>query len=439
MLCGVKSWGKLAKLFYPLALMAHLEQRRNLWYAILTVPEDIREKLGRLRFRRSTGTGDKTKAQIIANQYVAGWKLLIEQARGNLPTHLTKAIEWRKELEENLGKDYHPDMIMRVTEEAEYLAEKHGEAKGQEFFDVVTGRKTPSNTRFDQWKGQLTLQPKTIDQMVRDVELLLERFNTLEEISKKAALEWMDALKEGGATLSSRKRIASNCRNYWRYLQHWGDVDKEKNPLSELQLAPKGKAARKKEANTPYSDEDVKKLFNGASSQVRRGKTYTDQELADFILIAAYTGLRLEEVCSIRTQDVTDEYIRIPDSKTDAGVRIVPIHSRLVPRVKQMVDASIDGYLLSGLSSDNKYEVRGNGISKRFSRLKLSLGFELRKHTAHSFRSTLVTKLENAGVQENVAMDIVGHEKPTMTYGHYSGGASLTVMKEAIERISYPI
>jgi hypothetical protein len=45
--------------------------------------------------------------------------------------------------------------------------------------------------------------------------------------------------------------------------------------------------------------------------------------------------------------------------------------------------------------------------------------------------------LENAGVGENLAADIVGHEKPRITYGLYSGGASLEVMREAINKVSY--
>jgi len=45
--------------------------------------------------------------------------------------------------------------------------------------------------------------------------------------------------------------------------------------------------------------------------------------------------------------------------------------------------------------------------------------------------------LENAGVGENLAADIVGHEKPRITYGLYSGGASLETMKDAIQKISY--
>jgi len=30
--------------------------------------------------------------------------------------------------------------------------------------------------------------------------------------------------------------------------------------------------------------------------------------------------------------------------------------------------------------------------------------------------------LEQAGVRENIVMDIVGHENPNLTFGHYSEG-----------------
>jgi len=48
-----------------------------------------------------------------------------------------------------------------------------------------------------------------------------------------------------------------------------------------------------------------------------------------------------------------------------------------------------------------------------------------------------VTILENAGAPENVVADIVGHEKTTMTYGLYSGGVSLAVKREVLEKLAY--
>ena len=53
-------------------------------------------------------------------------------------------------------------------------------------------------------------------------------------------------------------------------------------------------------------------------------------------------------------------------------------------------------------------------------------------------RKTVVTLLENQGVPEGVVADLVGHEKPTMTYGLYSGGATLETKAAAIEKLVYP-
>jgi integrase len=75
-------------------------------------------------------------------------------------------------------------------------------------------------------------------------------------------------------------------------------------------------------------------------------------------------------------------------------------------------------------------------MGQKFGRLKKRLKFSDR-HVYHSIRKTFITALENAGVSENLTADIVGHEKPRITYGLYSGGASIEVMKEAIEKVTY--
>ena len=54
----------------------------------------------------------------------------------------------------------------------------------------------------------------------------------------------------------------------------------------------------------------------------------------------------------------------------------------------------------------------------------------------HSFRKTVVTLLELAGISENLAADIVGHEKPKITYRLYSGGSSLAQKLKEINIIN---
>lgn len=42
------------------------------------------------------------------------------------------------------------------------------------------------------------------------------------------------------------------------------------------------------------------------------------------------------------------------------------------------------------------------------------------------------------GALENLAADILGHEKPRITYNIYSGGASLETKREALAKLRYP-
>ena len=52
----------------------------------------------------------------------------------------------------------------------------------------------------------------------------------------------------------------------------------------------------------------------------------------------------------------------------------------------------------------------------------------------------MATSLEQAGVLENVASDILGHEKAaTLSYGLYSSGTSIEQMRSAVETISYQL
>jgi integrase len=127
-------------------------------------------------------------------------------------------------------------------------------------------------------------------------------------------------------------------------------------------------------------------------------------------------------------------YLQIEDAKTLAGWRQVPVHSKFKATLKRLLKDSRDGYVLSGLQA-NKYGDRSNAVGKRFGRLKASLSFGP-EHVFHSVRRTVAILLENAGA-EGVAADIIGHEKTTMTYGLYSGDATLDVKREAIERLPY--
>lgn len=146
---------------------------------------------------------------------------------------------------------------------------------------------------------------------------------------------------------------------------------------------------------------------------------------------------RIEEICSLKVEDVSDNAFNITDVKTKAGIRSIPIHSKIEPVVKRLKENSKDRYLLSGLTF-NKYGERSNATGKRFGTLKTCLGFNKDKST-HSFRHSLITFLDDAGVQTTHIQVFVGHEKYGTTGKVYNKPAPVSVLKVDIENLIYPL
>ena len=147
-----------------------------------------------------------------------------------------------------------------------------------------------------------------------------------------------------------------------------------------------------------------------------------------------YTGMRIEEACSLCIEHIDPDYIYVPKSKTTPEMRKIPIHSMLAEPLLLMVKESTDGYVISGLVSNNKYGIRSDPIGKRFGRLKSSLGFGPR-YVFHSIKKTVTTILVKADVRADVISDIVGHRNKNVTHV----GSSMKNQKKAIEKLVYPL
>lgn len=416
--------------------MSHIEKCRNVWYATLKIPPELHEKLGRTKFKQTTRTTDKRKAQELAKPLVAFWKAQIRGAYGEPDAVQTEALRWREALAAIRDADDHEQtgtLESVLLDRAEAIEGTKGEEAAQQFAAVALGTHTPSSLHFDEWAASVVhLEAKTQDQMKKDVGVLIKRFQNLEQITPQAVRKWVNELTSrpaAPASASSVKRMVSFWRSYWRFLVKVEAVPPGSEPFALIELPAVSRKEAATKGWTPFPHEAVASLINAARAK-------GDSELVDLITLGAYTGARIEELCALKLADIGSTSFRIIDSKTVAGVRETPIHRALEPLLERLRAASKDGYLLSGLTF-NKYGDRSNAIGKRFGRLKTALGFG-RSHVFHSLRKTLVTALENAGVSENLAADIVGHEKPRITYGLYSGGASLEVKAQALAKVSYP-
>lgn len=411
--------------------MKHAEKRANLWYAVLTVPPDVRPTIGKLRFVQSTKTGDKIEAESRVALFIAGWRAEIAKARGGAAN--PGATFW---------DDIRRDFLNAADGDAQLVIEDMAEAEARKIahpdeaslmYRIATGQ-APSlillSPLVDDWKGSLRLAQKTIDQQHRDVSRMADHFGHLAALAPQKVKLWTDKMIAEGATASTMTRLMNGCRSFWRYLQDSGTlpVDAPDPFVGSFRLAKKTakKNTIERKAFTPRE----------LSQAHRKAGEGGDTILAQLIALGAYTGARIEELCSLTTEQCSRGVFVISDSKTEAGVRQVPIHPALIEMVASLRKTSTDGYLIPSTAA-GKYGVRSDPLSKRFGRLKESMGFGP-AHVFHSIRKTVATQLEQAGVQEGIAADLLGHEKQTLSYGLYSSGSSMKQKLDAISKVTYP-
>ncbi|MWJ28607.1 tyrosine-type recombinase/integrase [Halomonas sp. ZH2S] len=427
--------------------MSHLERRANRWYAVLTIPKEVRPKLnGKIRFVKSTGTADKRIAQSRAYALVAQWKDQIAKAQGGEEAEgsfLDGVLEYRQELEalRRNDRDQYEALAGVIIEKAEKLDAQGYPEDAQQLARIALGEQTPIAPELKDWSDNLHLKPKTAEQMEKDAKRMATHFEIIEAIDLESVREWAKTLmlpkdQDGhGYGVSSVKRCFSAARSVWHHLQEIGKAPADREPFklpSFVQRQERATASKNRNGSKGWSafePIDVVRLRRAAMDD-------GDESLVDLIDLGMYTGARIEELCSLRTGDSSPDRLRITDSKTNAGIREIPVHRELKSTVKRLLAESKDGYLLSGLTF-NKYGDRSNAIGKRFGRLKVRHGFGS-SYVFHSIRKTVVTLLEDAGVSENLTADIVGHEKPRITYGLYSGGHSLDSKFKAIQLLKYP-
>ena len=400
----------------------YIQKRRRKWYAILEIPNDLKDRYnGKPRHFKSLDTESETVALRRAAPLVAQWKHEFESLRSNSTDPLQMDVDyWRKTLREQ--PEQTDDHLVSLADVAEEMGDR-----GIDFYKRAAGQLYGTIEFVDEWLAASGDTQKTKDMKRTDISRLAGAFGTLDMIQRKAVQRWANKLIQDGLKPKTVQRILSACRGYWKHLQGLEVVSDEALPFERLDLKKTSAKTSKQDERKPFEASDVVKLKATVNTK--------DKQLADLIEVAMWTGCRIEELCSLKLEKVTD-HLAIEDAKTPSGWRQVPIHSRLQGTIERLKEESKDGFLISGLTV-NKYGDRSNAIGKRFGRLKTEMGFK-EQYVFHSIRKTVATLLDRAGVPENVAADIIGHEKPTMTYGLYSGGSDLKVMREAIEKIEYP-
>ena len=189
-----------------------------------------------------------------------------------------------------------------------------------------------------------------------------------------------------------------------------------------------------------YTIEELNKLFASRPSQ---------DAMHWLPLIALFSGMRLGEICQLRTGDVLrkngvwcfrvsaegeDQHL-----KTGAAERLVPIHSELERLgLLDYVKRQAEGQLWPALKPGGPDHKLGWQFSAQFTMHRRSCGVDAPRLAFHSFRKNAAQALKDKRTTPAEIAELIGHERGFTVETYAPLGLPMPALKELIERIRYP-
>lgn len=141
-------------------------------------------------------------------------------------------------------------------------------------------------------------------------------------------------------------------------------------------------------------------------SEVDRLWELKDDKYYQIILMLIYNGCRISEFLDLKKENVhlDEQYFDVIASKTENGIRKVPIADKVLPFYKAWYESSDCEYLLH--TENNEHFLYRNYKDSYWFPLMEALGM---KHQPHDTRHTCISLLTEAHVEPTMIKKIVGH------------------------------
>ncbi len=239
-------------------------------------------------------------------------------------------------------------------------------------------------------------------------------------------------------SMKTAKRHFSGMNSIWKWLVYKKHIPTTAQPFSGHSF-PGTKSS--KTARDDWSREDLQRLFTA-----REYRDASDSSALHWLpLISLHSGMRLEEICRLRPaidilvkDGVTCFNIAKRDGwdpKTEAGTRIIPVHSWLTRHgfmnfVTQQRARGAE-HLFSPELTLHKGKI-SSGFSREFSKLKIDLGVGS-KTAFHSFRHSFRTVLASTDLKDAHIDAVMGHEGGGGQGRVYIKGITTAKLREVVE------
>ena len=220
-------------------------------------------------------------------------------------------------------------------------------------------------------------------------------------------LEEIESIIDQQQALSAQKRIKKALSNCYKYAMRYDYVSKN---LADFINVKTEKAAEK----VPFTLAEIRELWRFVGTE----------RFDDIPLILLYSGLRISELLELRTEnvDIENKTMSIEKSKTAAGIRVVPIHEKIMPFVEKRYN------------KNNSHLITLDGKEMTYSQFNRSY-WKIKNHTIHETRHTFITHLQKYSNDAIAIKKIVGHAVSDITE-HYTH-RTLDELRAELSKLEY--
>lgn len=399
----------------------YLTKRGRTYYLIKRIPDDVRAlHPGEDTIRESLKTTDLIAARRIRDarlkELEARWNAYRALPRGKHlePHELHVALEFRKQADgpdREAVLEFVGDHAVSIYND-DVPEELHGlerSEKAGEFYAIASGAKLPTQLAVTHFLAGANLKPSTRGLYKGVLQQLAAEFPFIEGMDRASVLKFVRAYSQ-----THTAKAVGNLLTASRSLLHYHG--KSQDAFKDLRIDA-GKPLLLKGV---WSDKELTRLANASTAL---------QWVRDCIVVAAYSGLRRQEVCGL-VYDADNDQLVVPASnaKTKSSVRRVPCHPKAREAAKRL---------------DQSGAPKGK-LTRRFAELvdKLEIPRTVTidgvpyKRDFHAIRHTFASKLASLGVEQSTIARILGHAPASVT-GRYAGKVDPEIDRPAIDRVSY--
>lgn len=420
----------------------HLKLRGSIYYVQKRVPDDVRTAVGSKMLERSLRTGVKAKAQQAKLAVLLEWQDWFASIRAGgdatirTPAELHRyAVRLRQEVEAGSLRQFDAEeTIASIVDNMADSATDHDAQQIVRARQALRGHLGPTLGdevgKFLQERGR-DLRQQTVDDLRRrlgDFTRWAGESLEVTAVDRKLAGRYVaEVVQARPVSPSTRVKEVSALRTFYGHLLVRGVV--ESNPFDKITGSVKKSKRGQQAARRAWTEHELLALVTGLD------QSHPVWALA---VIGIYTGMRREEIGLLRGTDFNAALgtLQVAEGKTDAAVRLVPVHPVIAPLLSLLAARCGCGYLLADLSPGGPDSKRTWHVGKKFLRDRRRLGLNDPRADFHALRKTFISAALNAGAALPVVQQVVGHEQDGVTLSSYTE-FTLATCRAAVEAVSF--